>query len=889
MPDPLDIVGKISFALDEGSVGDVRNQLSDIADEISGEFGGTISDMSKKASEGVKEWKADVDKVTHEYRKLERAIRRGDITTEEAIKGYEELSKQADLLHEQEEAIGVAHDVLTAKRIDNLDMIQKSSDKSLENLKKEHSLLGKIDKVMAGFGVKTKFAELTDAKKAMAAAAGFLQEKVKELFIEQGKYITQNFVMYGSITDINEQILEAGAGFGVLSKTARESAEQLMAQSINLGRLETSLGDLAGEVGNFVDMTGVSAASAAKLTKQFEAQGLSMGHLRSMFETVKGAMAGFAVTGEEAGQIIDRLAKSAMMLTARMGETRFAEYSEKLSVVMGLTKGVGGDLQAVSQVFQTLETDATKFAVALGAEGLYAPLEDQIGIIIERSDELMQMVKGTPEFMQEQMAQAMLNMSMGTVRAFQLIRKEAAKEFGKTVDEITPAMIKSYAEQKRIHTDAIRNFTELTESFVNNIKVLLVPLVKGINYISELLVSGMRAVEKWTEGWDDWAKITGTVIASITSIALAIATLIGGLKLFSKTASAVVSDIAEAFIDNLSYAIFRAMKAIGAGLTAMSRGLRALANPKVVVGLVLLTASAIGLGFALKLAAPFVEAFGKALTDVLKEITIEKAAAVGVLGVSFAAFGGALALGAVGMFAGAAAMAALAGPMERVVDAAFKVRSIGPRFHQSFENIAKGVEAIAESSWLRFSAGAASIAFGLRMITSAVSSNIASASLIPDVADALSNMSRSISMFSDVEDIRKVGPALDSALVSMDKSLEKYSDSIVENITNVSDSLAAMIDNLERMQKSAEEVRAKTVLPGGVNAPPAAGGGTDASSTIVEKLDELIAVAVGMNIDGKNMEEVRAALIEYLPIIAENESAASGGISRFASHWGMSP
>jgi hypothetical protein len=61
-------------------------------------------------------------------------------------------------------------------------------------------------------------------------------------------------------------------------------------------------------------------------------------------------------------------------------------------------------------------------------------------------------------------------------------------------------------------------------------------------------------------------------------------------------------------------------KGIGMGLKSAAGGLSALANPAVLIGLAAITAAIIGIGFALKLAAPGIKAFGTVITAVFEGI-----------------------------------------------------------------------------------------------------------------------------------------------------------------------------------------------------------------------------------------------------------------------------
>lgn len=60
------------------------------------------------------------------------------------------------------------------------------------------------------------------------------------------------------------------------------------------------------------------------------------------------------------------------------------------------------------------------------------------------------------------------------------------------------------------------------------------------------------------------------------------------------------------------------LRGMGAGLRGMAGGLAAFANPATLIGLAAVTAAIIGIGFAVRIAAPAIEAFGEAFKSVLE-------------------------------------------------------------------------------------------------------------------------------------------------------------------------------------------------------------------------------------------------------------------------------
>ena len=89
-----------------------------------------------------------------------------------------------------------------------------------------------------------------------------------------------------------------------------------------------------------------------------------------------------------------------------------------------------------------------------------------------------------------------------------------------------------------------------------------------------------------------------------------------------------------------------------------------MANPKVLLGLAALTLAVIGVGFALKLAAPGIKAFGEAIGTIIKSVATGISNVIGAIG-DFAVKLMTIASPtlALGLFATAAGFTALAGSM----------------------------------------------------------------------------------------------------------------------------------------------------------------------------------------------------------------------------------
>jgi hypothetical protein len=104
------------------------------------------------------------------------------------------------------------------------------------------------------------------------------------------------------------------------------------------------------------------------------------------------------------------------------------------------------------------------------------------------------------------------------------------------------------------------------------------------------------------------------------------------------------------------------MKGMGGGLKGLAKGIGAFANPATLLGLAAVTAAIIGIGFALKVAAPGIEAFGKAIGNIITSVGTAVATIFGGLGDFFGKIAAVatpeLALSVLGLAGGFAALTA---------------------------------------------------------------------------------------------------------------------------------------------------------------------------------------------------------------------------------------
>ena len=173
-----------------------------------------------------------------------------------------------------------------------------------------------------------------------------------------------------------------------------------------------------------------------------------------------------------------------------------------------------------------------------------------------------------------------------------------------------------------------------------------------------------------------WRGLKGLVMypinlakAATKAVALKAGSLLGFGGGASKAATSLISPPPLKPLASTAGAVTK-----GGGMASMAAGLAAFANPATLLGLAAVTAAIIGIGFALRIAAPGIEAFGKAVASIvvavgevvgnligaittsivtlMDNVTLEKVGAIALLSLAFLGLAGSLYfLGSAGLFA----------------------------------------------------------------------------------------------------------------------------------------------------------------------------------------------------------------------------------------------
>jgi hypothetical protein len=184
-------------------------------------------------------------------------------------------------------------------------------------------------------------------------------------------------------------------------------------------------------------------------------------------------------------------------------------------------------------------------------------------------------------------------------------------------------------------------------------------------------------------GWQAMKKSIGGIVGGIWNglkylmkwpiqLAKAAAMKAGSLLGFGGGAAKAATSVASTAASTTANVAGSVAK--GGGMASMAAGLAAFANPATLLGLAAVTAAIIGIGFALRIAAPGIEAFGKAVASIvvavgevvgnligaittsivtlMDNVTLEKVGAIALLSLAFLGLAGSLyLLGSAGIFA----------------------------------------------------------------------------------------------------------------------------------------------------------------------------------------------------------------------------------------------
>mgnify|MGYP003133012780 CR=1 FL=1 len=416
----------------------------------------------------------------------------------------------------------------------------------------------------------------------------------------------------------------------------------------NLGGTTKPSADLVKGFTNLVATTGISGENVTKLATQMMAVGASS---ESAAISQMDSVAALAKANNVApGDILNDIASDSDLfagfakdggknlgmaaITAKKLGLEMATVSKMTDSLLNFEESVNAQMEAQMLTGRNINTDkARELALAGDLDGMQREITSQIGTAADF--EAMNVVQ----------------------------RRALADAFGVSVGELGKMItnqdkINNMTEGEKKSRDVIAGILKGIGSSMASLMSLakaMIPVFIALGIyvaatfwpvtaaIAALVLLG-KGVEKLNKHFEYGGVILGSLVGLATLFALkmklagtnvsgGLMKSLGGVK--DKLKSAIsgskgltdkVTDVVKPDVDTpgkgggIGKGIKGIGKGMGAGLKGLAKGMSAFAHPKVMLGMAAITLQLIGMGFALKLAAPGIRAFGEAISSIVKSV-----------------------------------------------------------------------------------------------------------------------------------------------------------------------------------------------------------------------------------------------------------------------------
>jgi hypothetical protein len=296
---------------------------------------------------------------------------------------------------------------------------------------------------------------------------GFWAGAFREVAKQAGNWRTQNNAIYGGVLEISDAVREAGQETRITQEDAEAAAMALRDMAIAADSFKAA----TKTVGRFATETGVSAEVAATLYKRMQVLGATGDETDKMFKAMSGTMARFAMNGKSAGTIIDFLNKNLYLLAARLGGGAKAAKaaSEGIMLIAAVARSVGMDMSTVSEIFEGLMNDATKFVILLGGALDEADPGLQFITMAGNAGDALKMLEKVPGFLKNKIAKDLYGVGVQGLTEMEKFHETFKKDIGeKAYIELmakVSAGVKGASEELAEYREAYRESTEPMYAF----------------------------------------------------------------------------------------------------------------------------------------------------------------------------------------------------------------------------------------------------------------------------------------------------------------------------------------------------------------------------------------------------------------------------------------
>ena len=506
--------------------------------------------------------------------------------------------------------------LLVGKRDDIMDSLDKRSKSLIASLKQENAIaesLSNLSEAEEASLERQKAAKdaLNSSMQAITETAETFVTNLKSAEGITGLLLIGGGKFFGKLSEVNKELGQVGEGLSgaagsatVLSFAFDDAAGTLKSLSAEMGGLEDATFGAQLQTNLMANNLGISGTEAATLSGSLArlnggsletAGNLAAGSrefarmnnipVSQLMSDVAGATEEFALFGKEGGKNIIEAAGYA----AKLG-TNMSTISGIADNLLDFENSINKELELGAMLGKNINLDRAR---SLAMQG------DLTGA----TEETLKALGGVESF--------------NKMDYFQ--KKATADLLGVSVAELG----KMAANQEKA-----QNISKLMNRDFSNIGESLKAVVsefgpKMMSWAGGFLTMSAQAGQTWTAFGGGISKTLGKLKG-----------MVGLGKKAAGAATSVAGSATESVAGNVGKVSKGGgiAKGMGGGLKGLAKGAAAFANPAALIGLAAVTGAIIGIGFALRIAAPGIEAFGKAIGNIVVSVGTAVAKVFGGLG-----------------------------------------------------------------------------------------------------------------------------------------------------------------------------------------------------------------------------------------------------------------
>ena len=462
-----------------------------------------------------------------------------------------------------------------------------------------------IDLIMQEFSMR---ANLVNLGRLDATQRGQAIKRIAEVNRNQLDYSRALGVSTDAMRDFADQVI--GNNQMLLSNIIRLPNDVRMELTTGLTDFISGMRAMGGEAGGEIGAAVLEAASmgaigfsdaAFEFVKVLPSLSDNMQDVIEQFNSgvISGREAAMSFTNELGN--LSQAEKDRVFLLARAGDEQakaMASAIQQFEISAENMKKQGTTIENVQKGFNAFN------AVVEKVKGMFsAAFNNFMDGFGAGAGEMADFAQGIANAFQPLMASIFgLDSGMGST-------SEGMKNLGFNVAKGLTDKIKAFALFLAESIEYARGYFKQLEG--DNLGQKIASLFKDIGgKIGDAMISALVGVFKSPYFWGAIAGAIG--IAAVKGVVVGMAQ--------QKGANIVGGAAGAAGGGGVGKGMGKTMYGMGRGLKGLAVGARAFASPQVIAGMAVITAAIIGIGFALKLAAPGIEAFGKAIKSVFEGI-----------------------------------------------------------------------------------------------------------------------------------------------------------------------------------------------------------------------------------------------------------------------------